>query len=111
MHIEDYKPTPIRDAWTRVVFFFMSLFRGSLGLCDRCGMLTECYRYGTNVESHQMAGAEHAQYHVGTPNYKRVLEPYASMRVCLMCDIEIGEELNIHDGCWCRLPIADHARR
>jgi hypothetical protein len=85
--------------WTSIVFFLSSLARGTLSFCNRCGKLTECYAYSHNIRLHRNAGTRYGYPSTPPPP---IPEKYASMRVCIMCDLELDEELDMHNGCWCR---------
>ena len=103
MKVHDYEPTPVRDLWTRFVVYARVLFSGAFGICGRCGKLSEVYRFGDNVVRHRAAGERFGKTSAPFPlrTHKKYLF-WFERRVCLTCDLALGDELQTHEGCWCR---------
>ncbi len=76
--------------WTTFVFYLRTLARGELHRCYMCGKITQCFLLRESMRDH-WAGAN-------TPE-KYVPEPYASMFLCLQCDSDIGDQLELHVHC------------
>ncbi len=76
--------------WTTFVFYLRTFVRGELHSCYMCGKITQCFRCGESMRDHWAA--------VSAPE-KYVPEPYASMFLCLRCDSDIGDQLELHVHC------------
>jgi len=82
----------MRNLWTNIVFYAATIFRGDLRFCERCGKLTECFLLGEQTRLHWRA--------VGLPEDAcEVPELFDNMRLCIVCDSILSEQLELHAEC------------